>query len=55
MCLDRRGVALLFVVPMIPITTELGCAAALLALFVWVVMNIAKCRLKKFYEKGLLH
>ena len=46
---------LLFVVPMIPITTELGWAEVLLALFIWVVMNIAKRGLKIFYEKGLLH
>ena len=46
---------LLFVVPMIPITTDLGLAEVLLALFIWVVMNIAKRGLKIFYEKGLLH
>jgi hypothetical protein len=55
MCLDRSGVALLFVCPVIPITTQLGWAEVLLALFIWVVMNIAKRGLKKFYEKGLLH
>jgi hypothetical protein len=40
---------------MIPITTQLGGAEVLLALFIWVVMNIAKHGLKIFYEKGLLH
>ena len=50
-----RGVVLLFVVPMIPITTGLGWAEVLLALFIWVVINIAKRGLKIFYEKRLLH